>query len=119
MAIVVDVAGPLVATLLQVPVWVQQSSKATMSGLFLLFAFFSILPFVKQVKMWLRSPAVWGIWIGLFVLFVILRNIIDQMVIVCFVGMISNIIGAGIYKVGSIVCGKKEKENVLNGENNE
>ena len=39
-------------------------------------------------------------WCIFFVLFVALRNIIDEMVIICFAGLIANIIGAVIYKIG-------------------
>ena len=45
-----------------------------------------------------------------FVLLTLLKNIIDEMLIVAFAGVISNVIGAGIYKWGDIV-GKEEKIN--------
>ena len=80
-----------------------------MSGLFLLFAMLSCLPFMKQIKAYMKSPAVWSVWCILFVLFVLLRNIIDEMLIVCFFGMIANLAGAGIYKIGAIVGGKPDE----------
>jgi hypothetical protein len=45
------------------------------------------------------------IWAILFVSFIALRNIIDEMVIICFVGLISNIAGAFIYKAGEKIGG--------------
>lgn len=108
-AVCVDVAVPLAATLTQFPIWVNRSSEATMSGLFLLFAMLSCLPFMKQIKAYMKSPAVWSVWCILFVLFVLLRNIIDEMLIVCFFGMIANLAGAGIYKIGAIVGGKPDE----------
>lgn len=107
-AVTVDVAAPLAATLTQFPLWVEQSSAATMSGLFLIFAFLSCLPFIKQIKAFFKSPSVWVLWIVLFVLFVVLRNIINEMIVVCFVGMLANIAGAGIYKLGNYVGGKPD-----------
>lgn len=102
-AIGLDVCGPFVATITQFPIWVEKSSEATVSGLFLMFAILSAIPLAKQIKEFIKSPSVWVLWIVLFAFFVVLRNIIDEMVIVCFVGMLSNIVGAGIYKVGNII----------------
>ena len=105
-AIVLDVAAPLVATLSQFPLWVEKSSEATMSGLFLLFAFLSCLPFLKQIKAYFKSPSVWVVWVVLFVLFICLRNIINEMIVVCFVGMLTNLAGTGIYKLGAMIENK-------------
>lgn len=102
-AICLDVAAPLIATITQFPIWVETSSEATVSGLFLLFAFLSALPFIKQIKAYFKSPSVWVLWTVALVLFIALRNIINEMVIVCFVGMIANLIGAGIYKIGNVI----------------
>lgn len=107
-AVCLDVAAPLAATFTQFPIWIEQSSEATMSGLFLVFAFLSSLPFLKQIKAYFKSPSVWVVWVVLFVLFICLRNIINEMIIVCFVGMLANIIGAGIYKIGKIVGDKPD-----------
>lgn len=107
-----DVAAPLATTLSQFPVWVERSSEATISGIFLVFAFLSCLPFLKQIKAWLKSPSVPVLWLCFFVLFILLRNIIDQMVIVCFIGAVANLAGTGLYKVGRIIENKPDAENV-------
>jgi len=99
-AIGIDVSVPLAATFSQFPVWVERSSSATISGLFLVFAFFSILPFIKQIRNWLKSPSVEIFWLIAFVLFVALRSIIEEMVIICFFGAISNSLGAVLYRFG-------------------
>jgi phosphatidylserine synthase len=110
-AVTLDVAVPLIAILTQFPVWVEKSSEATVSGLFLLLAVVSCIPFWKQLKEYFKSPSIWVVWIILLVVFICLRNIIDQMVIVCFFGTIANVIGAGVYKLGSIIENKdQEKE---------
>lgn len=112
-AVGIDVLGPLIATLAQFPMWVEKSAEATVSGLFLVFAFASAIPFLKQIKAFIKSPSVWILWCVLFVLFVALQNIIHEMVIVCFVGMVTNIIGAGVYKLGSIIG---EREDASKGK---
>ncbi len=109
-ALTVDVAAPLAATLSQFPIWVNKSSVATVSGLFLVFAFLSAIPFMKQIKAYLKSPSAWSMWCIFLVLFVTLRNIIDQMLIVCLVGLIANACGAGLHKVGEII---EQKPDVI------
>ena len=99
-ALAIDIVPPFIATLAQFPIWVDKSADATVSGLFIVLAFFSCLPFIKQIKAFMRSPSIPILWMVLFVMLSALSNIIDQMVIVCFVGMISNIIGTLLYKLG-------------------
>lgn len=108
-AIALDVVAPLVATLTQFPVWIERSSESTVSGIFLLLALISVLPFLKQLKAYFKSPSVWVVWIIVFVFLSVLRSILDEMIIVCFVGMISNVIGAGIYNLGKIIGGEEKK----------
>ncbi len=108
-AVAIDVAAPLAATLSQFPIWVDKSSTATISGLFLVFAFLSAIPFMKQIKAYLKSPSAWSMWCIFLVLFVALRNIIDQMLVVCLVGLIANACGAGLHKVGEIIEKKPDK----------
>lgn len=110
-ALALDVGAPLAATLTQFPLWIQKSSEATMSGLCLVFVLLSCLPFLKQIKEYFKSPSSWMIFTVLFFLFVMLRNIIDQMLVVTFVGMVANIIGAGIYALGNQIGERDEKES--------
>ena len=102
-AVVLDVSVPFIATLTQFPLWVERSSDATMSGLFLMLAFFSVLPFLKQLKAYFKSPSVLVVWAIILVFLICIRNIIDEMLIVSFAGLTSNLIGAGIYKLGAWV----------------
>jgi FtsH-binding integral membrane protein len=102
------VAAPFAATLYQFPVWIEQSSEATVSGLFLLFAFFSCVPFIRQIKEYMKSPSSWVLWTIVLISAVALRNIIDQMVIVAAVGLTANIIGLGLYRVADYVGEKPD-----------
>ncbi len=108
-AIIFDVGVPFVATLTQFPVWVAKSSEATVSGLFLVLAFLSALPFLRQIKSWIKSPSVPVLFTVLAIFFIVLRNIIDEMVIVFVAGAVSNWIGAGIWKLGSCIACKEVK----------
>lgn len=110
-ALTIDVAAPLIATICQFPVWVEKSSSATISGVFLVFAFLSCLPFLNQIKTWLKSPSVPVLWCVFLILFTLLRNIIDQMWIICLVGVISNCAGSLLYKAGNTVGVKPDANN--------
>ena len=108
-ALVVDVAAPLAATLSQFPVWVDKSSTATISGLFVVFALLSAIPLIRVIKQYLKSPAAWLIWTVITVFVIALRNIIDQMAIICLIGLVANLIGAGLHKIGEKVESKPDK----------
>ena len=109
-AVALDVGAPLIATISQFPAWVDESPEATVSGLFLMLAFLSVIPFFKQIKSYFKSPAIWVVWSLIFVVLLVLRNILDGMIIVCFVGMIANILGAGIYNLGKYIGGEVDNK---------
>ena len=110
LAIIIDVAAPLVATLTQFPIWVEKSSEATFSGMFILCAFLSCLPFINYIKEYLKSPSILVTWLIAFVLLLALNSIIEQMIVVCFVGLLANCIGAIIYKLGKHIELRPDKE---------
>ncbi len=109
LALFIDVGAPLVATTLHFPIWVERSAEATLSGLFLFLALISIVPLIKVIGRALRSPAAWMIWTLLFCVFAGLRVIINEMVVISLVGMIANIIGAVLHKIGALIAKKEDK----------
>lgn len=111
-AVTIDVAAPLAATISQFPIWIERSSAATVSGMFLVLAFLSCIPFIRQIKEYMKSPSAVVMWLLFFVLFLALRNIIEQMVIVCFVGAVANGVGALLYKAGKVVEEKPDKKEL-------
>lgn len=120
-AVTVDVAVPLAATCTQFPVWIERSSEATVSGLFLVFAFISCLPFIKRIKEYFRSPSSLAVWLILFLVLVCLNNIINEMLAVALAGLLSSCIGTVLWKVGEAFEGEEknpnDKESLNNGKN--
>ena len=102
-AISLDVLVPFTATLTQFPIWIEKSSEATISGIFIVFAFLSCIPFIRQIKAYIKSPSAIVVWTILLVIFICLQNIINEMVVVCFWGALSNTVGAVLYKIGAII----------------
>lgn len=117
-ATVMCVAAPFAATLSQFPMWVEASDKATVSGVFLVCAFLSCIPFFKQIKEYFKSPASWVCWLVITILLVCLRNIIDQMLFVCIVGLAANLGGTGLYKLGDYIKAKPDPVIIENEEDN-
>lgn len=109
-AVALDVGAPLIATISQFPAWVDESPEATVSGLFLMLAFLSVIPFFNQIKTYFKSPAIWVVWSIIFVVLLVLRNIIDGMIIVCFIGAIANVLGAGLYNLGKHIGGEENNK---------
>ena len=115
-ALVLDVAAPFAATLSQFPFWVEKSSAATVSGLFILLCFMSAIPFLKQIREWLKSPSAWSLWCVLSVMFIAINHIIEQMVIICCIGALANLAGAGLHAIGCMIAEKPDKELIEEGE---
>ena len=103
LALAIDVGIPMLVTCSQFPIWVDRSSEATVSGLFLLFALISCVPFIRRIKEFLKSPSAPIVW-GLLFLFVFaMRAIIDEALIVTFFGTAANLLGALVHKLGCII----------------
>lgn len=110
LALIIDIAAPLAATISQFPIWIEKSAEATASGIFLILAFFSCIPLLKYIKSFMRSPSIPIVWLIIFVMLYALSSIIDQMIVVCFVGVISNTLGMFIYKIGERIAARKDEE---------
>lgn len=104
----VDVGAPLIATLSQFPIWVEKSTAATVSGLFLVFALLSVIPLFNWLKKKFSAPSIKLVWTILFVVIYAMRAIIDQMLLITFVGMLSAYIGDVLYSLGE----KYDKDGV-------
>lgn len=115
-AMVLCVGAPFGATISQFPIWIETSDKATVSGLFLVMAFLSCLPFIKKIKEYFKSPASWVVWTIVLAAFVAIRNIINQMIFVCIVGLSANLIGMMMFKIGDMV--KEKPDKVIEEANN-
>lgn len=109
-ALTLDVGAPLIATLTQFPAWVERSAGSTVSGLVVVFALVSAIPLFKFFNGMLKSPSVPVIWAIALGFLLALRTIVDEMILICFVGAVSNTIGTAIYKIGEGLD-KEEKGN--------
>jgi hypothetical protein len=108
-AVGLDVGAPLVATVTQFPVWVERSAGSTVSGMFVVFALLSAIPLLKKGGEIFKSPSATLLFGIAAALLLSLRTIIDEMIIICAVGFVSNLVGAGIHSYGVALAGKEDK----------
>lgn len=103
------IAPPAVTTLCYFPLWVEKSATTTVSGLSMILILVSIVPLFKLVKDHLKSPSAPILWACVCVFAMMFRTIIDQVVVIAFVGTISSIAGFFIFKARDRMV-EKEKE---------
>ncbi|MBQ9071002.1 MAG: hypothetical protein IJY23_06635 [Clostridia bacterium] len=95
----ISVAPAVIATVSYFPLWKERGSAAVLSGFTLALLIIAAAPFLKFIKRILSSPSIFVTWFIIFVLFLLLKSIADEMVVISFVGFVSNAIGALIYKL--------------------
>lgn len=103
LALLIDVGVPLAVTVSQFPVWVERSSEATVSGVFVVFALLSCIPFLRRIKAFLKSPSAPVVWTLLFFFLVALNSIIDEAVFIAFYGACANLLGALLNRLACII----------------
>ena len=84
----------LSAIILYFPIWRERGSAEALSGFVLLLIFMALIPFFSTVKELLRSPAAYTMWFIVFLTFLLVSKIADEMTVISFVGFISNLIGS-------------------------
>ena len=95
----INVLPPIIACLTCFPIWAEQGSAKTVSGVCLLVLALCILPFIRQIKEYFKSPSVIVIWLVIAIAMTLMRNIINEMMLVSYVALVSNCIGALVYKI--------------------
>ena len=90
---------PLVTVLLCFPLWVERSSASTISGTALVLLILCCIPFYKSVLAYIRSAATPVLWLLVFAFCYAFNSIADELTLISFVGMISNLAGAVLYKI--------------------
>ena len=103
----VSVIPPIVAIFSYFPVWFERGAATALSGISLLLLLIAIIPLIRIIRELFKSPSAPLIWLCLFILFAMLGRIVDEITVVAFVGSVSNLIGAILFKLGG---GKKNEE---------
>lgn len=99
--IVVSVVAPLITALTQFPVWTEKVPKTQLGGMFIFTALLSCIPFLKHIRMQLKTPSAVMVWAILFLICWSMNKIIEQLYLIALVGLIANVIGAILCAVGN------------------
>lgn len=81
------------------PVWRAEGGEVLLSGVALLLLLLAAIPLYKLLSHHLRSPAAYTVWLIAFILFSLLSSIADEMVVISFVGLIGNLLGAVLFRL--------------------
>ena len=92
----------IVCILTYFPIWIAEGGEEMLSGIALFLIIIALLPLYKTVRRLLASPSGYMIWLILFILFFALSKIAEEMTVICFVGFVSNALGAVSFKLSRI-----------------
>lgn len=90
------------------PVWTARGGETIFSAITIVLIAIASVPLFSYMKRFLRSPASYTVWFVLFVLFFLVSNIADEMVVISFVGFTSNLLGAVCFKISKILGARGE-----------
>ena len=88
------VVPPAVCTLMYFPLWKSGGGAYAVAGGCALLLTLCAMPLFKLIKRHLESPSSYIFWLCAFLLFMLLSRIAHEMVVITFVGFVSNAIGA-------------------------
>ena len=81
------------------PVWTARGGETIFSAITLILLAIAAVPLFSFVKRVLRSPASYTVWLVFFIFFFLISKIAEEMVVISFVGFISNLVGALFFKI--------------------
>ena len=99
LGIIVCVVPPALATLCYFPLWKISGSSHTLAGGCALLLILSARPLFKYTRRLLSSPSSYVSWLLLFLLFFLTEKIAYEMTVISFIGLISNLLGAVLFRI--------------------
>ena len=81
------------------PVWTARGGETIFSAITLILVAIAAVPLFSFIKRILRSPASYTVWLVFFIFFFLVSRIAEEMVVISFVGFISNLVGAVFFKI--------------------
>ena len=93
------IVPPAATTVYFFPIWIDIGMNAKVSGLSVLILIICALPFWRVLRENFKNPSVKTLWFIGLLAFWLIRPIVDEMIIICAVGLISNIIGSLVFKL--------------------
>ena len=98
-ALLLSVIPPLISVVSYFPIWCDRGAGTVLSGFAALLLVMTFMPLFKLLKRVLESPSAWAMWLISFLIFFALSRISDQMIVISFIGTLSNALGAILYRI--------------------
>ena len=105
LGLVFSILPPALAICFYFPVWVAKGGEYILSGLAVLLMIVAFVPLFKLIRQVFKSPSGYAIWLAIFLVFFFVSRIASEMIVISFVGLVGNIIGAFLFKLAK---GKKD-----------
>ena len=99
--LIAAILAPFITACVQFPVIRETADKSEISALFIVCAFVCAAPLYKHINITFKSPTNAVMWTVVFALAWSLDKIIHQIMLIAFVGMVSNIICSGLCGIGN------------------
>ena len=97
-ALMTCVVPPILTTLYHFPIWIDKGTSAIVSGLSVFLLFLCCIPFIRSIREYFKSPSAKMLWFIGLVIFWLIRTIVDEMIVICAVGFLANLIGTLLFK---------------------
>ena len=81
------------------PLWLDREDASILSGVSLLLISAALVPLFTYFRQALRSASAPVMWFILFVIFLLLSKIADEVTVISFVGFLTNLIGTLLFKL--------------------
>ena len=110
-AFAISILPAAICTCCYFPLWINKGPATIISGISLILILISAIPLFKLLKNHFASASAYMVWLVLFVLFFMLSRIANEMTVISFVGFITNVCGAILFRIAKRV---NEKEQMTN-----
>lgn len=99
MALATATVPTAVAVLLYFPLWRSVGAEAVVSGFAVLLLALAGVPLFRYFKRRAKSPSAQTMWLIIFLFFLALSRIAEQMTVISFVGFLGNAFASVLFKL--------------------
>lgn len=99
LGLIISVIPVTVAIFSYFPLWISRKDASLLSGVSLLLIAIAIVPLFKCFKQIFNSPSAPIMWLLVFILFLLLSKIAEEMTVISLVGFTTNLIGSFMFKI--------------------
>jgi chromate transport protein ChrA len=81
------------------PLWIAREDASILSGISLVLAAMALVPCFRYVKEAMRTASAPVMWLAIFIVFLLLSKIANEITVIAFVGFVGNLVGAVFFRL--------------------